>query len=412
MPTHDPRKIVEDLRDHLSQHDTSIAFLFGAGTSCSVLRKTAAGTPIPLIPSVEELTNTCKERVRSLDTKNGGHGTKFASAWEGLAGEAKPSTRNVNIEDILSCVRRKRDAVGLGEKLAGLSKEELETLEEKIKAGIAEEVCPAEDIFPDKLPHDKLAQWIARIPRKRPVEVFTTNYDIVLERALETERVPFFDGFVGAYRPFFCHDSLNRPEAAPGAGWTRLWKVHGSVNWSRVEMRGRQQIVRTQVTKTGELILPSHYKYDESRKQPYVALVERLDEILSREDTILLVVGFSFSDEHLNAIIFDSLEKKNRPHIYALQFSDPPDTHELVKVAKRRLNLLVMGPRRAVIRGELGDWRLTEPVDDRTAPFMDVSFDSDAGQPDKPDEPQLTGKFRLGDFCQFCDFLESMVGEG
>jgi hypothetical protein len=66
MLTHDPRKILENFRDHLSQHDTSIAFLFGAGTSCSVNRKMDGGSTVPLIPSVAALTNTCEKKFDLL----------------------------------------------------------------------------------------------------------------------------------------------------------------------------------------------------------------------------------------------------------------------------------------------------------------------------------------------------------
>lgn len=36
MPTHDPRREIEKLRDHLASHDKALMFLFGAGTSCAV----------------------------------------------------------------------------------------------------------------------------------------------------------------------------------------------------------------------------------------------------------------------------------------------------------------------------------------------------------------------------------------
>ena len=44
-----------------------------------------------------------------------------------------------------------------------------------------------------------------------------------------------FDGFVGCNQPFFSHESLTRSESAPGPTWTRLWKIHGSINWFQKE---------------------------------------------------------------------------------------------------------------------------------------------------------------------------------
>lgn len=101
------------------------------------------------------------------------------------------------------------------------------------------------------------------MPRTQPVEVFTTNYDTLIETALEAERVPSFDGFVGCHQPFFLHESLARPESAPGSSWTRLWKIHGSINWHIEVVKGRPRVVRTGAASEGEMILPSHHKYDE-----------------------------------------------------------------------------------------------------------------------------------------------------
>ena len=34
-------------------------------------------------------------------------------------------------------------------------------------------------------------------------EIFTSNYDLIIEKSLEAIRIPHFDGFVGSYEPFF-----------------------------------------------------------------------------------------------------------------------------------------------------------------------------------------------------------------
>ena len=68
--THDPGKILSDLRDHLARHDKPIAFFFGAGTSCAVRVPDTAneGNTLPLIPAVAGLTRICRDKaVRSVD---------------------------------------------------------------------------------------------------------------------------------------------------------------------------------------------------------------------------------------------------------------------------------------------------------------------------------------------------------
>jgi len=414
MATHDPLKALETLRNHLTQPEANVAFLLGAGTSCAVRIPVAVEEGEPpqanigpktrsLVPNVAELTAICVKEIRKLDAD--GEPPRFGPAYDTIEIEIRPSSRPTNIEDILSCVRRKLQAIGGGDTLAGLSANDLVQLEKTIRGTIAAQVKPDSSDFPEKLPHEDFVRWIARMPRAQPVEIFTTNYDVLIETALEAERVPAFDGFVGCNRPFFCHDSLTRPESAPGAAWTRLWKVHGSINWRLDTVRGRPRVVRTDPHVDGEMILPSHHKYDESRKQPYSALLDRFTRVLERDDAILVVCGYSFSDEHINAIIFDALETKRRPHVIALQYVDPEDGSVLADRAARFLNLMALGPRIAHIGGRRGAWRLEEI---RGAPQIEQAFRLDDAV--EAEQPSGAGTLMLGDFARFAEFLGALTG--
>lgn len=401
MAMHDPQREVEKLRAHLASHDKPIAFLIGAGASAAV-RDIGEGKS--LIPSIAALGAQCEAAVRDL-------GDEYSTAWDKVVDDVKATRPWCNIEEILSNVRRKIDAVGLGDSLAGLDATGLKRLESCIQKTIAGAARPSEDRIPSALPHHMLARWIRRTDRATPVEIFTTNYDTLLERGLEDERVSVFDGFVGSRQPFFLAQSLVHEGLAPGRKWVRLWKVHGSINWSWATLEnGARRIVRGPETSEGQLILPSFHKYDESRKQPYAAMLERLQRVLlEREDGILITLGYSFGDEHINSLIFEALDAHERLHVFSLQFSDPPEDHELIVRAKSRKNLIVYGRKRAVVGGVGGAWRLHEPVDDRLAPLMDVPFDSDAADPEEH-EPVRTGAFRLGDFIWFARFLDTIAG--
>jgi hypothetical protein len=253
---HDPKREVEKLRDHLASHDKPLAFLVGAGASVAV--RDAANKP--LVPAIAALGELCKTAVTTL-------GTEHAEAYGVVAAEQGAQLgRDPTIEDVLSAVRAKIAAMGAADQLAGVTKNQLEAVEKEIRTTIAGVAQPDEARIPKRLPHHALARWIGRIDRKVPVELFTTNYDTLLERALEDERVPAFDGFVGSRRPFFSAASLQHADAAPGRRWTRLWKVHGSINWSWSESSdGVPRIVRAEEHGGGELIFPSLHKYDESR---------------------------------------------------------------------------------------------------------------------------------------------------
>ena len=99
MTTHDPRKAVELLRNHLATHDQQLAFLFGAGVSCAVKNK---ATGNPLIPAVAALTETCGNHVNGLSAA-------FGNAWLAIQQECTDLGLDNNIEVILSRIRGKLD---------------------------------------------------------------------------------------------------------------------------------------------------------------------------------------------------------------------------------------------------------------------------------------------------------------
>ena len=384
--THDAQKILADFRDHLARHDKPLAFLFGAGTSCAV-RIAAGSTTAPLIPAVAGLTSLAKTEASAL-------GEKYAAAWETVEQGCCDNQQAPNIENILSRLRMMISAIGKADTLAGLNGSEIQSLEEAVRKSIAKAVTP-DFSFVTNFPHRKFARWLAKTSRKNPVEVFTLNYDVLIEHALEIERIPAFDGFVGSYKPFFHPDSLRRVEAAPGSNWTRLWKMHGSVTWRRIEEDGRSRVVRGSPDPTGEMIYPSSQKYDESRQQPYSAFTDRLSRFLEQDDALLVVAGFSFGDEHINNLIFGALENRPRTHVYALQFDELLPEANLMRRAAQRPNMIVISPKTGTIGGRQSMWA---PVECPT--FMNAVFELHEEVP-AGGEPVKSGKMKIGDFACF-----------
>jgi hypothetical protein len=396
VATHDAQKILADFRDHLARHDKPLAFLFGAGTSCAV-RVCVGDKTDALIPAVAGLTTLTKVEAGAL-------GEQYAKAWETVEQDCRDNKQDPNIENILSRLRMMISAAGNADTLAGLKRGEIQSLEECVRKSIAKAVTPDLGLVAN-FPHRKFARWLAKTSRKNPVEVFTVNYDVLIEHALEIERIPAFDGFVGSYNPFFHPDSLRRVEAAPGSNWTRLWKMHGSVTWRRTEADGRTRVVRGSPDPTGEMIYPSFQKYDESRQQPYSAFTDRLSRFLEQDDALLVVAGFSFGDEHINNLIFGALENRPRTHVYALQFDELAPVADLMKRAAQRPNMIVIGPKTGTIGGRQAIWA---PVE--CPPFMSAVFELKEEAPGGG-EPVKSGKMKIGDFARFCDFLESMTSE-
>ena len=398
---HDAQKTLADLRDHLSRHDKPIAFFFGAGTSCAVrvASPTENSEIQPLIPAVAGLTKMSKKDAGDL-------GDKYIQAWELIETHCKENEQDPNVENILSRLRMMLSAVGKSDTLSGLKVDEIEKLEESVRKTIARVVTPDLSAIPVELPHRKFARWLVKTSRQNPVEIFTVNYDVLIEHGLEAERIPLFDGFVGSFRPFFHPDSLRRLEAAPGAAWTRLWKMHGSVTWRRINQGGRMRVVRGEPNPAGEMIYPSFQKYDESRQQPYAAFTDRLNRFLEQDDALLIVAGFNFGDEHINNLVFGALENRPRTHVYALQFDERPEDCDLVKRAYQRPNMIMIGPNTGIIGSRRAAWA---PVESPS--FMHGVFElkANASAEDGKNTDAKAGVMKIGDFASFCDFLVSMI---
>ncbi len=343
----------------------------------------------------------CKTAAQNL-------GKEFAEAWGAMEDEVPPAPGHPNIEDLLSLVRTKKDAVGKAGVLSGLDKTAFTKLEIKIRETIVTAVTPDQSKFPPKLPHATFAVWVKHATRVRPVEVFTTNYDTIIEQAMERAGIPVFDGFVGSHRPFFLADSVERDELLPGKGWLRYWKIHGSVNWHLETSSTGYRVVRTGEGKTGQLILPSHLKYDESRKQPYLTMLSRLGRVLEQDDALLVTCGYSFSDQHINAAISSVLETRPRTHVFSLQFEDRDENSSLDRLARQIPNLVAVYRNGAVIGTRWAQWRLNSSVDDQSGDFLSNAFDLQ--EENKAGAACSSGQMCLGDFNRFCGFLGAIVG--
>jgi hypothetical protein len=82
----------------------------------------------------------------------------------------------------------------------------------------------------ERTPYTELAAWIGGTDRWHPIEIFTPNYDLLMEEAFERLEIPFFDGFSGSFQPFFDPSSISNDDLPPR--WARLWKLHGSLGWA------------------------------------------------------------------------------------------------------------------------------------------------------------------------------------
>lgn len=391
---HDVKAMVAMLRDHLAAHDRPISFLFGAGTSCAVNLDPQGFKP--LIPAVAGLTDACKAAVEAM-------GPGETAGWEHVHQDCLAVLLPPNIESILGRIRAKLEALTNTEVLGGLTKAQWEAVDATIRRRIAQLASPSATDIPAELPHHAFARWTRNTSRRCPIEVFTTNYDILFEASFDQLRVPHFDGFVGSQFAYFSPETVENDLLMPSPAWVRFWKLHGSVSWTMERVRSEYRITRGRANLGGEMILPSHRKYDESRKQPYRSLMDRLAKVLAREDSLLVSCGFSFSDQHINAVVLDAVEQHPRTHVIILCYLPLKDTDELVRWACQFPNILVIGPNAGVVSGRYGTWIVSGKPDAQLAEA--------SGNLIRLDQTSATGFcVQAGDFNRLCGFLTHMDG--
>ena len=375
---------MSELKKILS-YSKNIGFFFGAGTSC------AFGLPNIISLTTEVETNLDDDKK-----------SEFNKAKQCLIDTLGKTTRSV--EDILNYVRQIRDLTKgkANKEFEGISGEMAEKLDVAICRNIYEIIKTREECA-DITVLQKFFAWYDTSNRNYVKEIFTTNYDMLLEKAMEANYIPYFDGFAGSYEPFFWPESIERfiSVSELTGKWIRLWKMHGSLNWEQkpASMSGEARIIRRGKIDNPEnelLIYPSKEKYDLSRKQPFIAYFDRLKNYLLNGELLFVSSGYSFYDQHINDIIFNCLRQNARLYMVVLCFSD--DQVEYMKdYGKAYLNLCVLGPKMAITNGKLYEWKYDDSEEDSEK----SEFYWNASE----------NKFILGDFKKLVEFLIESSGK-
>ncbi len=348
---HSPSQAVSQLKDQLSSEKRKLGFLFGAGASMAVG-----------IPGVIALTDKITDKIDS----------KYKNLFVNFKSEIKSN----NIEFILNKLRTVRELIGESETDKYLNIEGKTNAQEfdlAICKAISDLVSKAAASSID--PHLHFTNWLFRYQTNRlnPVEIFTTNYDLLLEEAFEDRKIPYFDGFVGAINPFLIPECIEAENTKAYSHvyvpltWLRLWKIHGSINWFLYkDVKAKNRITRNtgRIASPGDelMIFPSKQKYDESRRLPFLLFQDRLRKYLSHGEALFVIIGYSFGDEHINEMIMQSLRANKRLAITALMFGDFDHSGKrvtsdaILSLGVENPNLTILGPDRACIGGNISNW--------------------------------------------------------
>lgn len=274
-------------------------FLFGAGTSSGAI-PTMKAMKEALDQKIQEDTNGLSDLYTTLEKDN--------------------------LEDILNVLYAQRfyqegigdDATDTQKLISFIQKFMFESINVGFESEDAKVVLELYKSF-----YNKLALRNKDLSR---INVFTTNNDLFNERALDHLNINYNNGFGGGLERFFnparfryTHSKrvdLNMEKFEPIDNMVYLYKLHGSINWVQSEdskanaLFGIQEIpiiAQKQTTEQPALIYPTPLKQNQSLGSPYADLIREFKDKLTLQNSVLFVVGYSFSDEHLNNIIYQAL---------------------------------------------------------------------------------------------------------
>ncbi|UCH70610.1 MAG: SIR2 family protein [Candidatus Bathyarchaeota archaeon] len=156
--------------------------------------------------------------------------------------------------------------------------------------------------------------------KKAPsVQIFTTNYDLLIELACEESNIVVINGFEGFFSRRWkpsCFDydigkattHTQTPRFEASARHIRLYKLHGSLSWFEDNGHFYEEKPALESKGTPLIIYPSRLKYAESIRPPFDWLFHRFNAVVS-STKLLVCIGYRFADKNINQYIFTGLDK-------------------------------------------------------------------------------------------------------
>ncbi|MGI2223864.1 SIR2 family protein [Shewanella oncorhynchi] len=120
-----------------------------------------------------------------------------------------------------------------------------------------------------------------------------------------------------------------------------LYKLHGSISWIESDDNSFFNIKEIDVKPTQEplqknvLIYPTPLKQNKSLGSPYADLIREFKNKLLLQHGVLIVIGYSFSDEHINNAIYAALASNSS--LSVVIFGDYSSYENLAQLPDRRI---------------------------------------------------------------------------
>lgn len=240
--------------------------------------------------------------------------------------ETEVLSEDFNLEDFLSSLQHYAPYVKKGEVKY---KRSLNTILEIIKKNT--------DYSYDrnKLKHGAILNiLIKKIKSPNKLSVVTTNYDTLFEEAGANLNYIVFDGFNFVEEPKFESDIfdwnlirevpiMKTSELEYRDKVFNLIKIHGSLTWERGDDGNIYRKKKNAINNINNtvMIFPSSDKYAQSYQEPYFELFTKFQELLKKQNTLLITTGFSFSDNHISKMITQAIKNNSSLTVVVSDFN-------------------------------------------------------------------------------------------
>lgn len=150
-----------------------------------------------------------------------------------------------------------------------------------------------------------------------PIRIFTLNYDLLIEKNLRDMNIKIERGFDENTREW----NYKRFSGSYDVPKVYLYKLHGSIDWRR-DPKSQTVTYVDAIPDEPDLIFGTQYKMQYI--DPYLFLISEFRHYCLKS-SLIVSLGYSFSDEHINSILSQALSQKKDSKIYILAYDEEED---------------------------------------------------------------------------------------